>query len=335
MTGLRVLFVQATGRQAPGGLETLLGLLADITPVVEALPPDAALADVGGSVRYFHRDAVEIGHLVRVRALAWHGLDCTVGVAASPLLARMAAHGGLPGTVRVVRDDPAEVAAFLNPRPVAALPGVGPSTARTLGDYGLDTIGRIAATPVPTLQRILGVRMGRTLHQHAHGVDPTPVVPKAPARSATADYRFDPHELDDEQRRRALLALAVDLGLRLRSDGQVGRALTLTVSYADRSSTTRTRAFPEPTAHAPVLSGTAYALHDALGLQRARVTALSLRVEDLTAAELSSHQLTFDRQATNARRVESVVDRIAAKWPGSVGPAALARFPRRDTFRAS
>jgi DNA polymerase-4 len=328
MTGARVLYVRSA-RPDGGGLDAILGLLAGITPVVEARPPDAALADVGGSIRYFHLDAVEIGHLLRVRALVMHGLRCTVGVAAVPLLARMAAYEALPGTVLAVPDDPERIAAFMDPLPVSALPGVGPKTARTLGDYGLDTIGKVADTPLPTLQRILGAKFGRALHEHAHGIDPTPVRPNSPARSVAAGHRFDPPELDDEQRRRALLALAVDLGLGLRRDRQVGRALTLVVSYADRSSTTRTRAFPEPTAHAPALIEAAYALHHSLGLQRARVSALSLRVEDLTPAELAGHQLTLDRRAANARRVESVVDRIAARWPGSVGPAALAHLPRR------
>ncbi|MFI5823682.1 hypothetical protein ACIA8I_32000 [Streptomyces rishiriensis] len=53
-------------------------------------PPDAALADVSGSVRYFDCDAAEIARLVRVRMLALYGLDCAVGVAPNPMLARMA-----------------------------------------------------------------------------------------------------------------------------------------------------------------------------------------------------------------------------------------------------
>lgn len=301
----------------------LAELLNDLTPVVEARPPDAVLADVRGSTRYFGRDAVELARMVRVRALARYGLECTVGVAASPMLARMAAHDGVPGAVRWVEDDPAEVAAFLHPRPVAALEGVGPATARTLCSYGLDSVGRVAEVEEAVLSRILGTRKGRLLHERARGVDRRPVVPSAPSRSLGADHRFDRHELDAEVRRRALLGLCVDLGRRLRGEGQVARALTLTVRYADRSVTTRTRALAEPTAHTPALAGLAHTLHDALGLQRARVCALALRAEDLTAAELSHRQLSFGDRAENARRLESVVDRITARWPGAAGPAAV------------
>src|SRR5439155_10952753 len=70
--------------------EQLLHLLAQFTPVIEALPPDAALADVRGALRYFDRDAPGIAELIRLRALAWYGIRCTIGIGANPLLARMA-----------------------------------------------------------------------------------------------------------------------------------------------------------------------------------------------------------------------------------------------------
>lgn len=321
---MAIIYVQAPGLPRETW-ETLLQVLGDITPVVEAVPPDAALADVSGSVRYFDCDAVEIARLVRVRMLALYGLDCAVGVAPNPMLARMAGQHGPPGAVRCITDTPQGISGFLNPKPVATLHGVGPKTARVLCEYGLDSIGKVAGISEATLQRILGAKMGRLVHERARGIDRRRVVPQAPPKSTSAELRFDRHEVDGSVRRGALLGLAVDIGRQLRTDGQVARALTLTVHYADRSTTTRTRMLPEPTAHTPVLAGTAQALHDALGLQRARVTALSLRAEDLTTDRLSGQQLTFDRQTESARRLEPVLDRIAARWPGSVGPATLVR----------
>lgn len=321
MRAVPVLYVRCPDRGRETW-ETLLGLLSDVTPVVEVLPPDAVLADVSGSRRYFGRDAVGIAKMVRVRALALYGLECVIGVAAGPQLARTAAYGAAPGDIRTVADEPGEAAASLAPEPVAALHGVGPKTAGTLRTYGLDTVGRVAAVPELVVQRILGARTGRLVHERARGIDRTAVVPNAPARSTAADHRFVRYELDGTERRRALLALADDIGRRLRDGEQVARALTLVVRYADRTSTTRTRALPEPTAHTPALAGLAYELHDALGLQRARVAGLTLRAEDLRSAESAGHQLTFDRGAAGARRVEPVVDRIAARWPGVVGPAS-------------
>ena len=300
----------------------LLGLLADFTPVIQALPPDAALADVRGALRYFDRDAPGLARLIRLRALALYGTDCTVGVAVNPLLARMAAQAGPSGTVRVVR--PEETAAFLARRPVAALHGIGPATARTLCAYGLDSVGRVADAAPATLQRVLGAKTGRRIHERARGIDPTPVVPSAPARSVSSEYRFDRDELDSGLRRRALLTLADELGFRMRTDGQVARALSLTVRYADRSTTTRTRTLAEPSAHTPALTATAYALHDALGLQRARVRAVSLRAEELTPAELATRQLSLDPREEKAIRAEAVADRARLRFGASAAhPAAL------------
>ncbi|MFH8572173.1 DNA polymerase thumb domain-containing protein [Streptomyces sp. NPDC017993] len=303
--------------------EELLGLLARFTPVVEALPPDAALADVRGAQRYFDRDAAGIAELVRLRALAWHGVRCTIGIGANPLLARMAAQEAGPGEIRAVPGDSESVAAFLAGRPASALSGVGPATARTLCAYGLDSIGRIAAAPPATLQRILGAKAGRAVHERARGIDPTPVSPNAAARSMGAEHHFVHDELDPAGRRRALLSLADDLGARMRATGQAARALTLTVRYADRSTTTRTRRLAEPTAHGPALTEAAYALHAALGLQRARVRSVALRAEDLCRAELATRQLMFDPAEDKAHRIEAAVDRARARFgTAAVRPAA-------------
>ncbi|MDT0269828.1 hypothetical protein RM844_26445 [Streptomyces sp. DSM 44915] len=324
MTGRAVLHVRFLGHR-PADHPELVRLLHDLTPVVRAVPPDTALADVRGALRYFGADAERLAGLLRVRTLALRGVDCAVGVAGNPLLARLAVLDRAGPGVWVVPDDPAGIADFLAEVPVGALPGVGAATARTLAGYGLDTVGRLAAAPPATLQRVLGAGPARQLHALARGEDPTPIVPGAPEPSLAVEHRFDRGELDAGWRRRALLGLAVDIGRHLRAAGQVARAITLTVRYADRSTTTRTRTLPEPTAHTPALAGSARALHDALGLQRARVAALALRVDGLRPAERASQQLTFDRRTESARRLEPVIDRIAARWPGSVVPATLAR----------
>ncbi len=301
----------------------LLALLGGITPVVEALPPDAALADVRGSLRYFGRTAEELADLIRVRALARYGVDCTIGVAVNPVLARMVAYDGQRGAVRTLSAAPDAIAAFLAGKPAAALHGVGPATARLLGDYGLDSVGRIAAAPLGTLQRILGVSAGRRVYERARGIDPTPVTPNAPARSIGGERRFDRDELDPERHRRALLSLTDELGARLRGAGQVARSLTLTVRYADRSTTARTRALPEPTGHTAALTDAAYRMYTALGLQRARVRALALRAEGLNDAELAAHQLSLDPGDDKARRIEEATDRARARFgAGVLGPAA-------------
>ncbi|MGJ5829187.1 DNA polymerase Y family protein [Streptomyces ossamyceticus] len=301
----------------------LLGLLEDLTPVVQALPPDGALADLRGAERYFGRDAEELARLIRVRALALYGIDCVIGAGPGPLLARMALGQAEPGEPCAVPEG--LVVDFLAERPVAALPGVGAATARTLCEYGLDTLGRVAAAPLSTLQRLVGARTGRELHEKANGVDRGRVVPNAVSRSLAAEHPFPHDELNPDRHRRALLLDAEELGSRLRALDKVCRTLTLTVRYADRSSTTRTRTLPEPTAHSPELTRAAYGMYGALGLQRARVRAIALRAEGLTPAEEASHQLAFDPVDDKLRRIEEVADRARAKFgPRAILPGTLA-----------
>src|SRR5687768_2617683 len=104
-------------------LPALLAVAEDISPVVQALPPDAALVDVRGAERYFGRDTAELASLLRVRVLAHCGVDCVIGAGPGPMLARMAAREAVPGTTLVVTED--EATAFLADKPVAALDGVG------------------------------------------------------------------------------------------------------------------------------------------------------------------------------------------------------------------
>ncbi|WP_330340924.1 DNA polymerase Y family protein [Streptomyces sp. NBC_00557] len=322
MTILCVRFQLPPAQEA--ALPGLLGLLEEFTPVVEALPPDGALADLRGAERYFGRSAVELASVIRVRALARFGVDCVIGAGPGPMLARVALGDARPGVTCAVPED--AVAEFLADKPVAALPGVGAATARTLSEYGLDTLGLVAAAPLSTLQRLIGAKAGRELREKASGVDRGRVVPNAVSRSLATERAFDLDELNPDLHRRALLSAAEELGARLRAVRKICRTLTLTVRYADRSSTTRSRTLKEPTAHSAALTRAAYGMYEALGLQRARVRALVLRAEGLAPADQASYQLTFDPVDEKVRRVEEVADRARAKFgPRAVMPGALGR----------
>ncbi|MGW1540327.1 DNA polymerase Y family protein [Streptomyces sp. NPDC002309] len=329
MTILCVRFQLPSAHEA--ALPGLLGLLEEFTPVVEALPPDGALADLRGAERYFGRGAVELASVIRVRALARHGVDCAIGAGPGPMLARVALRYARPGVTCGVPEEPDALAEFLADKPVAVLPGVGTATARTLCEYGLDTLGRVAGAPPSTLQRLIGAKAGRELREKAAGIDRGQVVPNGVSRSLAAERSFPRDELDPGRHRRALLSATEELGTRLRAVGKVCRTLTLSVRYAGLppartgsrgrtpDSTTRNRTLQEPTAHSPELARAAYGMYEALGLQRARVRAIALRAEGLTSAGLSSHQLTFDPVDEKVRRIEEVADRARARF----GPRAV------------
>ncbi|MFI5808705.1 DNA polymerase thumb domain-containing protein [Streptomyces sp. NPDC051561] len=325
---------EQTGREAPASTvlrvhfhfsgegevyERLLALLHEATPRVHALPPFAAELDVSGALRYHDTDAAGLAAMIQLRAAGLHGVSSSVGIAPTRSLALMAADRTAPGCITTVGPDPETVQEFLRPCKVGALPGVGPAVARTLARYGLHTIGALADASLLTVQRILGAATGRLLHERARGIDPRPVEPHEPARSLSASHACPRDELDALAHRNALLALAEGLGQRLRTTGDAAAALSLQVRYADRSTTTRSRALSVPSNHTPALTATAYEMYDRLGLQRARVRTLALRAESLQPADTVAHQLSLDPQDDRAHAAEAAADRVRARF----GPAAL------------
>lgn len=318
------------------GFETyreLFTVLGDITPVVQALPPDSALLDLSGATRYFGQSPAELADRLQTRLAARYGLVSTGGIGPNRLLATLAADAASPGTVRVLPDDPAELERFLRSCRVRELPGVGAVLERSLLRYGIGTAGDLAALPLTTVQRIAGASAGRLLHERARGTDRRTVSPGGPPATITSAQRFDRDVLDPAVIRRALLGAATDLGARLRIAGQIARTVELQVTYADRSATTRSRTLPEPTAHTPSLQQALYGLFSALGLQRARVRAVTARVGELAGPAGTAEQLTFDRPTENARALEPVIDRVSRRFgAGAVHPASLlapGQGPRR------
>ncbi|WP_329467433.1 DinB/UmuC family translesion DNA polymerase [Streptomyces sp. NBC_01431] len=105
--------------------------------------------------------------------------------------------------------------------------------------------------------------------------------------------------------------------------------------YADNSTTTRSHRLPEATAHSAALARTTQDLYQSLGLQRARVTAVSLRADGLAPADHAHHQLLLDPGDDKARRIEQVADAARAKYgPHAIGPATLATHQPSPPGRA-
>lgn len=310
--------------------EQLQAVLEDITPRVEAHRADwSADIDLTGALRYWNSDPEGLAAVIRLRALALYGVQSSAGVGPSRMVAAMAAATTPPGQATVVGNTPYDIAAFLRPQRAAALPGVGPAAARLLARYGIATVGDIADTPLATLQRILGAAAGRQAHDRAHGTDNRPVIRAAAAKSISASHRFDRDELNPDRHRRTVQGLAEQLGAQLRDTKEVCQALTLTVTYADRTSTTRTRTLKESTAHTPALAASGRELLALLSLERARVRAISFRAERLVPAETATHQLTFDTRDDKARDLETALDRARARYgPGIAGSAAAYRRAR-------
>ncbi|MFF2650104.1 hypothetical protein [Streptomyces sp. NPDC058045] len=308
------------------GYRAVLELLSEFSSVVQALPPRAALVELRGAARYFGTAPERLAEIVRLRALVRLGTDLRIGVGPTVTVAATAsARAPHPGGVLAV--SPGQVPGFLGPLPVEALHGCGPRHATALAEYGLHTVGALAAAPPATVQRILGGRTGRLLADRAHGVDPRPVVPRRLPPRASVRHRFDGQRLDGASTRAALLGLVVRLGRLLRDRRQKAQALTLRLDFAGGTGWEKTVRLPEPSAHEDDLRTGAYRAMDAAGLQRGRLTAIVLRAEDLLAAEHTAEQISLDPARDARLRAEAAMDRARHRFgPTAIGPATT--FPR-------
>jgi DNA polymerase-4 len=296
-------------------------IFRSITPLVEPLSLDEAFLDVAGAVRRLGSPAA-IGQAIRDRVADEQQITCSVGVAATKFVAKLASGRAKPDGLLVVPE--AETVPFLHGLPVGALWGVGDRTEEALQRLGLRTVADIAHTPLDTLRRALGEAVGTHLHALSWGRDPRAVVAEHVEKSVGAEETF-PRDVDDaEVVLREVLRLSERVAARLRSQGVVGRTVVLKVRFADFTTITRSRTLPEHTDVARTVYGTARELFSGLGLDRARLRLVGVRVEGLREASAGHRQLALDERPQGWREAEQAVDRASARFgAGVVRPAAL------------
>jgi DNA polymerase IV len=326
MTRARRLCPQATVVEPTHGRYSLVSagvmeIFRSVTPLVEPLSLDEAFLDVSGAMRRLG-SPTQIGALIRDRVADEQRITCSVGVASTKFVAKLASTRAKPDGLLVV---PAGgVVAFLHPLPVAALWGVGEKTEKELVRLGLHTVGDIANTPRATLVRALGQASGAHLHALSWGRDERTVVAHEPDKSIGAEETFARDVDDPDVVRRELLRLCERTAARLRDGGMVGRTISIKVRFADFTTITRSRTLRDPTDVAAEVFATARGLFDALGLDRARLRLIGVRVEGLAVAETSPRQMLLGDRVHGRREAEQAADRAAARFgSGAVRPASL------------
>jgi DNA polymerase-4 len=281
--------------------ERLHAILRDATPLVEPIALDEAFLDVEGASRLIGTP-VEIAHGLRSRVADELHLSCSVGVARSKLLAKLASRSakprasaaGIEAGPGVFVIAPEDEIAFLHPMPVRALWGVGPRTAERLARYGLVTVADVAAVGRPALERLLGQAQGGQLAELAWGRDPRAVDPARPLKSVGHEETFAVDDRDPASLRRHAVRMSESVASRLRAGSLAGRTVTVKVRFADFTTITRSRTLPNPTASGSQISPTACMLVEQLDVSPG-VRLLGVSVSALTPGTFAlSEQLSFD-----------------------------------------
>jgi DNA polymerase-4 len=231
----------------------LMAIFARFTPLVEPLSLDEAFLDVTGAQRRLG-DPAAIGAAVRAAVRDEQELACSVGVAPTKFLAKLASEAAKPTATpqgaragaEVLVVEPGRELAFLHPLPLRALWGVGPATLARLARLGIDTVGELAALPVQAVTGAVGDAVGRHLHQLANGIDERDVEPDRATKSIGHEETFPVDRHDRAELEAELVRLADGVGARLRAAGLAGRTVTLKLRYGSFRTLTRAPSVPDP-----------------------------------------------------------------------------------------
>jgi len=304
----------------------VMAVFASVTPIVEPLSLDEAFLDVSGARLRLGRPR-QIAQQIRDTIADEQGITCSVGVATTKFIAKLASGLAKPDGLLVVPES--EVVGFLHQLPVGALWGVGDRTEEVLQRLGLHTVADIAHTPLDTLRRALGENAGPALHALAWGRDSRPVIPTRRERSIGADETFSFDVDDPAYIHRELLKLSDRTAARVRAAGMVGRTISIKVRFSDFTTITRSKTLRDPTDVSRDIYTTARALFDGLGLQRARLRLVGVRMEGLMDSDQAPIQGLLDEPEHGWRDADRAVDRASARFgAGAVRPASLVEGER-------
>ncbi|MET9612763.1 DNA polymerase IV [Kitasatospora indigofera] len=302
--------------------DLVMGLLRELSPLVEPLSLDEAFVDLAAGP-YGPALAAASDGAALVLALAEDlradierrtGLTASVGAAGSKLMAKIASEQAKPdGLVLVV---PGQERAVLGPMSVRALPGVGPATEQVLRRAGLITVADLAEAGEAELVQLLGRAHGAGVLQMALGLDDRPVVPDRDAKSVSVEDTFEVDLADRDRILHEVDVLAARCVGRLRAAGRSGRTVVLKVRRFDFSTLTRSETLRGPTDDEAVITDTARRLAAQVDVTGG-VRLLGVGVSQL--ADYTQEDLFAQAVREAAREQAGQRERAGAPEPGQVG----------------
>ncbi len=311
-------------------------IFASFTPLVEPLALDEAFLDVSGSLALFGT-ARQIAEAIRERVRRELDLACSVGIAANKFLAKLGskaakpvadANGVRPGQ-GVVEIRAGEELAFLHPKPVSALWGVGPATLQRLDGLAIRTVGDLARIDPLTLAATLGKAAAGHLHNLANGIDDRPVDTDRQAKSVGHEETYATDICDPQRARTEVVRLADGVSTRLRRSGLMARTVTLKLRYASFETVTRSTTLKNAVSTSAALVAVVHPLLGELDVTRG-VRLLGVHCSNF--AEIAE-QLSFDALHDSPTAVDEqwsqaadAVDAIRSRFGDtSIGPASILR----------
>ncbi len=228
--------------------EKVYKVLGTFTPQLEMASVDEAYLDMSGTER-LHGPPLKAAHNLHQRMKAETGLNCSVGIGTSRLIAKVCSGQAKPNGVLWIL--PGREANFLAPLDVREIPGVGKVMESHLHELGIKKVGDLARLGDHELEERFG-KWGLALAGKARGEDAgawfdPEVGADLDAKSISHEHTYNVDTADQAQLESTLMRLSEMVGRRLRESNFYARTVQLKLRYKDFSTITRAHTLPNPT----------------------------------------------------------------------------------------
>ena len=217
------------------------------TPYVEGVSIDEAFLDITGSI-HLHGSPRALGEALRKEIRETCGVTCSVGIAPNRLLAKIGSEQHKPDGLTMMPFEADQIAAFLAPKPIGILWGIGKHTEEVLRPYDITSCGDLQRLPVSQLATILGSKdAAESLHDYAFGIsDDTVYWEPEEEKSVSREHTFDEDESDRRKVREKLIELVGEVGRRFRTEERWARTARIKIRDYAFNTITRQMSFDAP-----------------------------------------------------------------------------------------
>jgi len=244
----QAIFVDGHPDRYREGSQQVYDVLRSFSPLVEMASIDEAYLDMTGTGRLYG-PPLRAAHLLHERVKAATRLNCSIGIAASRLVAKIGSDQAKPNGILWVL--PGLEPAFLAPLDVRKVPGVGKVTEKNLHALGIRKVGDLARLDEAFLEQRFG-KWGMALAGKSRGLDAggwfdTEIGAEEGPKSISHEHTFSEDTAEKERIESTLARLCEMVGRRLREHGLQARTIQLKLRYSDFSTITRARSIARPT----------------------------------------------------------------------------------------
>ena len=292
--------------------KAFMDICREYAPVVEKYSIDECFLDMSGTHRLYP-DPIAIANTIKDQIRDRLGFTVNVGIGDCKILAKRASDFEKPDKVHTLYRH--EIPQKMWPLPVRELFSVGASTAEKLEKARIRTIGELANTPLDRVQRIVGMKLGKQIHDYANGIDPSPVL-SAPeeAKGYSISTTLEEDVVTTEQAHRVILALTDSVTARMRADGVKACCVAVSIRSNDFKTRSHQKKLMEPTDISTEVYGLCRQLFAELWDTRTPLRLLGVSLTDLTKEDAVQMSLFQDEKKERSRKLDKAYDAINKKF---------------------